>query len=73
MVRTRISTSNLTFGDNVSVQASNGNSCTDQHPGIIVSVSANPVAGLMATQTDICAREVVDFTASGGMIYEFFC
>ena len=49
----------------------NGVSCSETSNVITIAVTALPVATLTGTNT-ACTGEVVNFTASGGVTYEFF-
>ncbi len=65
-------TSNLSNGDIVNVTASNNGSCSAVASAIAITVSDIPVAGLISSGADICENENITFTASGGIVYEFF-
>jgi len=69
---TTFSSTALVNGDMVTVEVTDSNNCMDTHIGITMIVNPLPTAGLSASATEICAGENVTFTASGGMMYEFF-
>jgi hypothetical protein len=64
----------LTNGDIITVEATNIGGCSGVSAGIPITVKQLPNIGLSsdATANSICPNVNVNFTASGGVLYEFF-
>ncbi len=62
----------LVNADVVTVTVTDANNCMDTHAGITITVNSLPLIGLTFSSTTICAGENVNFTATGGILYEYF-
>jgi gliding motility-associated-like protein len=67
------STSSLANDDSIKVIVTNTNSCVDSSAAITTTVNILPLPGLTSSDADdvICAGEIVVFSATGGMSYDF--
>jgi len=65
-------TNSLANNDVVSVVVSSATGCTDTSVFAAISVSPFPTTTLVSSDTTICSGQLVDFTAGGATVYEFF-
>ena len=63
--------SGINDGDEITVDVTNGGSCTGLSDGLVMTVNPVPVADLSTFSNSICVNDEAEFTATGGSEYEF--